>query len=178
MMAKELATEKLAAIEAAYQAGNGQWTECDWEHIFYTTVYDGRQDIELSLSVGKQLDTGQIGEMTENESAAYRLTTEHLGLDLDEMDDADGVSEMGTEQSAIFSGYCELVEQVTEYLEEVKSRAAEAQDAADDAIEYARKGDLEKALDSAKQVWRIECAYGDAPTWGPLLESIKAAIEE
>lgn len=167
----------IETIEKAYDAGNGNWSECDWEHIFSTSVWDGQDEVELSLSVLTTLDRGRVGDMDENESAAYRLTAKHLGLDLDEMDDADGGGELGTAQSAIFAGYCELVEKREEYLDKVREDAESAQDEADEAIAAAREGDFAGALEHAARACSIEASYGDDPTWHALREALEEACE-
>lgn len=163
----------IETIEKAYDAGNGNWSECDWTHIINDEFYD------TTLSVGfVERGSKQIGEMDQNDSDAYRLTAKHFGLDLDEMSDADGVSQLNDEQSEVFSTYCRLVERVDTYLDKVKDDAAEAQSEADSAIEAAREGNLGLALDHAQRACNIEANYGDCPTWRAFRDAIEEAMDD
>ena len=55
----------------------------------------------------------------------------------------------------------------------VTEAAAAAEEAARDALAAARAGDVDEALTRAEDAARLERAYGDDPTWGPLLAAVR-----
>lgn len=156
----------IAAIENAHTQATGNWSECDWNYIETVDVFDGQQTVELSLSTDDELDYSRVGDCTDREAAAYHLTAKHFGLDEDEMDDANG-DELGTEQAAIFAGFCELVEKIEDYKEKVAQDAKDAEQSAEMALDAAREGNLAEALRLAKMTENTEGDYGAAPVWRP-----------
>lgn len=72
----------------------------------------------------------------------------------------------------------EAWEKAAEWLKEVESDASSAEDLAEEAVDAWEAGDRAHALDLISQAARIESAYGDDPTWGPLKKIMTEAFEE
>ena len=59
----------------------------------------------------------------------------------------------------------------------VTSRSDAAADLGREAVEAAKAGDHDKALDLAKRAYEIEMEFGDAPAWRPVYAAAEALAE-
>ena len=70
--------------------------------------------------------------------------------------------------------YCDGTEEC-QTCDDAEEDAAEAEDAARDALTSLRSGDVEEALRYLELAVRIENHWGDSPTYGPALDVLRAA---
>ena len=70
--------------------------------------------------------------------------------------------------------YCDGTEEC-QTCDDAEEDAAEAEDAARDALASLRSGDVGEALKSLELAVRIENHWGDSPTYGPALDVLRAA---
>ena len=151
----------LGAIEAAYRDAQVRWTGLDW------TTDHGPWQVDLD-----GLDADRLREIADRVAAGGE----------EEEDLAYLPDRIAYLPDRIWSGdraeIAEWLRDAAEYLDQVATDAAEAEEAGQEAIESVRQGDLDEALRHAERACRIEARYGDCPVWGGLRDAIRQAIEE
>lgn len=94
-------------------------------------------------------------------------------LNLDEVTPA-----QAREQAAKSRSLADDWESAAEWLEQCAADAAEAEQYAAEAIQAARRGDFESAMDLANKAVRVETEYGDSPTWGTFASALQDIVDD
>lgn len=140
--------DTIDTIAAAIDRASGQWTGLDWQ-----SDLDGLAD-RLARGQAVNVEDGiamWIPTDGSHLSQTHRAALRRLADDIEAGDDDVAERARG------------LADEEREYVE---LEAASAADAGALAIEAARAGDLDRAVDHLRTAARLERAFGDAPAWG------------
>lgn len=154
----------LAEIELLYEEAKGTWTGREW--------HDGDK-------VTPESTDEQIAEM----SARGELAVTCWGIDDGaewhrKVRDAIAQAVAADDDEEVFAFACTCLRELAEESDAgVAKQAKQAENAGAKAMKYARAGQRQEAYVLAWEAARIERQYGDAPTWGPFAEAVRAWSE-
>ena len=128
------------------------WSGWEWAQDFHDPASNDRVCLEGPGELQFETDTGTAPALLHHEWDAW--------------------------QEEIATKYGEAVAAAARaYGEECQRSAAAATASALLALELVENCDLDGALDAARDAALEEREYGDAPTWGPLVALLEAALE-
>lgn len=159
----------LAEVEKVYEEAKGTWTGREWFDGDKVTPESTDEQIAELLTRGEDIAITCWGIDPSDEVYRRRAQTalETLNL-LWQREDCDEE----------FAAACNALRQLAEESDAgVAEQAKIAENAARKAMEYARAGERQNGYVLAWEAARIERQYGDAPTWGPFAEAVRAWSE-
>lgn len=164
-MTTETNTTALAAVEAAFARATGQWTDMTWDGLSAVVDALERAEAKSESAVERAWDDMQQDGLTSwyigegPATAEYQEHRRRLAEAVAERDLAD-LRELAAEEGA-----------------DVEAAAERAQEWAELAMQAARVGKWDEAVEAARKAAGVERTYGDAPTWGPFEAACLAAQE-
>lgn len=156
----------LAEVERTYAAAKGTWTGRSWDDGDKVTPETTDDQIAGMLGRGDVIEVTCWGV---DESSGWRSKVRHevrtlqrLWAQIEVCDDT-------------FAVVCEDLRALAKESDAgVAKQAALAESTARAALRAVKLGDKSEALQLAEEAARIERQYGDAPTWGPFAEAVRA----
>ena len=160
----------LAEVERTYEAAKGTWTGRTWDDGDKVTPDSADDQIAGMLTNGEDMKVTCWGIDHSEGNWDSRVRAEIKAL-----------RRLWAQSSVCddsFSVVCDaLRELASESDAGVAKQAKLAENAALKAMEYVRAGERQNAYVLAWDAARIERQYGDAPTWGPFAEAVRAWSE-
>jgi hypothetical protein len=96
---------------------------------------------------------------------------------IESFDSCDWRHEYSRDGKIVPDVYCEGDHTDCSYCEVVRDSVSEARSAAEIAIAYFRRGDMDGALRMIKRAVKIEGEWGDSPAYRPSLRALRALAE-
>ncbi len=154
----------LETVREAYESAQGAWTGINWTcpHGYYEIDIDGMDPVELRIAARAALQS----ETYECEYTS-KFWREHFRQ-----------AEESTVSWATWAMLADELRSAARYLDRVAKSAAEAEECAAAAMAAAEGGEWDDALDLASQAAGIESEYGDSPTWGGFVGTIRDTMIE
>lgn len=163
--------EARADVRVAYASGRGQWAGREWDDSDRVCPdWTDAQIVRAFEQNDGRLDVTAWGIPDDGSYAAQQwrsaVRTALAAL-------AAGVK--GPPGLPLVEEACHTLRALAETSDTgVKAKAAEAEEAAADAYKAALAGEADEAVEQAERAAAIERAFGDDPTWGPLLAAVRA----
>ena len=159
----------LAEVERAYATAAGTWTGRSWDDGDKITPESTDDQIAAMLTRGEDIaiTCWGIDESDEAYRRRARAALETLNL-LWQREDCDDE----------FSAACDALRSLAQESDDgVAFQAHVAEQSAAEAVKNARLGNKQTALSHADHAAAAERMFGDAPTWGPFAEAVRAWSE-
>jgi len=175
-------TDDQADVEFAFDEAVGAWTGCTW------TTQHGKTGIDLA-----NLEPNLLREFAEKIDAGARLADltveKYVGPSRFEQMDYYPHDRLANDDPSVDAALAEgarryradLADDLrtgAAWLEEVAQNAKFAQSVAKQAVEAAKAGNWIEVGILAAQAASIEREYGDAPTWGPLEQTVDRIVDQ
>ena len=163
------AARLLAEVESAYEAAKGQWTGRTWDDG--NKVTPESTDDQIAAMLTREDDIKVTCWGADESDNAWHSRVRAAVADLTAMWNRDELGER------FYKTMETLRELAAESDAGVAERARMAETDATEAIREARAGNKHSALVHAEHAAKVEREFGDAPTWGPFCEAMRAYYE-
>jgi hypothetical protein len=161
----------LAEVERAYEAAKGQWTGRSWDDGDKVTPETTNGQIAALLASGEPVAVTCWGVDESNERYRRQVRRALELLQAAWADDPAGAGD-------VFASVCDTLRALAaESDAAVTFQAHVAETSAAEALSNARRGFKHTALVHAEHAATAERQFGDAPTWGPFCDAVRAWSE-
>jgi len=162
--------EARADVRVAYARGRGQWTGREWNDS--DRVCPHWTDKQIIRAYRQNEGRLAVTAWGISDDGSYAAQQWHSVVRTALAALAAGVK--GPPGLPLVEEACRTLRALAEVSDMgVKAKATEAEEAAADALRAVLAGEVDEALEQAERAAAIERAFGDDPTWGPLLAAVR-----